>query len=60
VLDTPTLAEVCAAIRKFKNGKASGADGITADLLKHSISCTAPALLDLFQKVWSTGKVSAE
>jgi len=28
VLDAPTLAEVCAAIRKLKNGKASGSDGI--------------------------------
>jgi len=50
-LDSQTLVEVRAAIRKLKNERAAGSDGITAELLQHSVACNAPALRDLFQKV---------
>ena len=32
--DVPMLHEVTRAIRRLKNGRAAGADGITAELLK--------------------------
>ena len=32
--DVPMLHEVTTAIRRLKNGRAAGADGITAELLK--------------------------
>ena len=32
--DAPTISEVARAIRRLKNGRAAGSDGITAELLK--------------------------
>jgi len=59
-LEPPTLSEVCAAIKRLKNGKAVGSDGITAELLRHSIDCTGPALCSQYGKVWSTGRVPVQ
>lgn len=58
--DAPTLEEVLRAIRSLKNGRSPGSDGITSELLKHSINTTGPALHRLFSLVWKTGKVPAE
>jgi len=55
-----TLFEVYAAIIRLKNGKAAISDGITAELLRHSVHCTGPALCGLFRKVWSNGMVPAQ
>jgi len=55
--DAPTLKKLTAAVGKLKNGKS---DGITAELLKHSIDSSGSALHKLFCRVWVTGKVSAD
>jgi len=59
-LEPPRLSEACAAIKRLKNGKTAGSDGITAELLRHSVDCTGHALCGLFQEVWSTGRVPAQ
>ena len=59
-VDAPSLAEVQAAIAKLKNGRASGADGITAEVLKYSAGTSAPLLVKLFASVWKSGRVPAE
>ena len=52
-VDAPTLGEVCAAIGKLKNGRSTGFDGITAELLKYSAQNTAQLFVRLFASVWS-------
>ena len=47
-------AEIRAAIRKLKNGKAGGKDEITAELLKVDIDTTVNWLADLFNTIWET------
>ena len=55
--DAPTLGEVCRAIQKLKNGRASGPDGIQAELVKYAETPTSIALHKLFTQVWKTGRV---
>ena len=50
-VNAPSLVEVQAAIAKLKNGRASGADGITAEVLKYSAGTSAPLLVKLFASV---------
>ena len=56
----PTLAEVKIAIRKLKNGKAPGVDGIAGELLKSAEEPVSKALCELFHIVWETGRVPSE
>ena len=58
--DVPMLHEVTRAIRRLKNGRAAGADGITAELLKGAEKPTSKALHKVITNVWSTGRVPAE
>ena len=44
----------------MKNGKASGPDGITPELLKAAEGPVSEALGKLFARVWSIGRVPAE
>ncbi|XP_038050334.1 uncharacterized protein LOC119723619 [Patiria miniata] len=46
--DAPTLAEVRRAVRKPKNGRAAGPDGIPPELLKCAAAPNSAALRDLF------------
>ena len=41
-------------LEMMKNGKASGKDGITAELLKADVGITSVVLEDLFQDIWRT------
>ena len=59
-IDAPTLQEVQSAIKKLKNGRAAGADGIVAELLKTALPTTSKALYELFARIWRTGHVPAE
>ena len=59
-VDAPSESEVLAAITKLNNGRSPGADGITAELLKHSSRTSVPLLVKLFASVWRSGKVPAE
>jgi len=58
--DAPTLEEVQCAIKKLKNGRAAGADGIVAELLKTALPTTSKVLHELFIRIWRTGHVPAE
>jgi Reverse transcriptase (RNA-dependent DNA polymerase) len=58
--DAPTLVEVTRAIRRLKNGKAAGPDGIASELLKFAEEPISKALHKLFITVWSSGRVPAE
>jgi len=60
LLDAPTLAEVSSAIRRLKNGRAAGPDGIAPELLKFAETPISIALHRLFARVWASGKVPAE
>ena len=50
--DPPTREEIIRAIKKMKNGKAAGPDGIPAEALKADVETTADMLLPLFVKIW--------
>jgi len=58
--DAPTISEVTRAIRRLKNGRAAGSDGITAELLKGAEKPVSEAMHKLFLTVWTTGRVPAE
>lgn len=57
--EAPTLAEIEKAIKQLKNKKASGPDGISAELFKEG----GPTLLEhthlLIVKIWNTGIIPA-
>jgi len=57
--DAPTIWEVTRAIRRLKNGRAAGPDGITAELLKGAEKPVSEAMHKLFLTVWVTGSVPA-
>jgi len=59
-IDAPTLAEVRAAVKKLKNGRAAGNDGIPTELLKCALEPISTALHRLFLLVWKTGKVPSD
>ena len=53
-LEPPSLKEIEAAIKKLRNNKAAGPDGIPGDIIKGSIDSSAKALKGLFHWVWTT------
>jgi len=55
-VDEPTLDEVVRAIKKLRNGRASGPDGIPPELLK----CALGPVHTLFIQVWRSGYVPSE
>ena len=55
--DPPSLEEVTAAIKAMKSGKASGADGVTAEMLKADVNVTAPILTEIFKQTWEEGQI---
>jgi len=55
--DAPTLGEVRRAIRKFRNGRAAGSDGIQPEPLKYADEPVSISLHSLFARVWKTGLV---
>jgi len=55
-----TKAEIRDAIKKLKNGKAGGIDGITAELLKADTQTTVDWLDKLFRTIWEREEVPKE
>ena len=55
-----TKAEIRSAMKKLKNGKASGVDGITAELLKTDTQTTIDSLERLFKVIWDCEEVPNE
>ena len=58
--DEPSLDEVVAAVKKLKNGKAAGSDGIPPELLKCALHPVSHMLHALFLRVWRSGHVPAK
>jgi len=58
-VDKPSL-EIIAAIKKLRNGRAPGPDGIPAELLKCAIGPVARTLHFLFIRVWRTGHIPSD
>ena len=55
--DPPSLEEVTAAIKAMKKGKAPGADGVTAEMLKADVNVTAPILTEIFKQIWEEDQI---
>ncbi|KAL9966528.1 hypothetical protein ACROYT_G024615 [Oculina patagonica] len=55
--DPPTLEEVKVAIKAMKNGKAGGADGVTAEMLKAEETVTPRILTDIFKEIWESKRI---
>ncbi|SCV67509.1 BQ2448_5120 [Microbotryum intermedium] len=59
-LDEPfTLFEVEAALKKTDSGRSPGPSGIPYELFKALPNYFAPKLLDLFNSIWESGKMTA-
>ena len=56
----PTKAEIIKAIKKMKNGKASGPDGIPPEAIKADPTTSAEMLQPLLQKIWEQEQVPAD
>ena len=50
--DLPTIEEINDSIEQLKNNKATGDDGIQAELLKHTTNELRQNLCKLIQKIW--------
>ena len=59
-VDEPSLDKVTCAIRKLRNGRAAGPDGIPPELLKCAINPISKALHEIFIQVWRTGHVPSD
>jgi exonuclease III len=55
-----TIEEVVKAIKKLKNGKAAGVDGIQAELLKYGGDELVRRITTLCNHIWTTGDIPAD
>ena len=55
--DTPSTEEVTTAVKKLKNGRAPGVDGITAEMLKVSLRACIFVWTALLVAIWTNEKV---
>ena len=53
-IDPPTMEEVKAVIKVMKSGKAGGADGVTAEMLKVEETETPGLLTCIFREIWES------
>ena len=53
-IDPPTMGEVKATIKMMKRGKAGGADGVTAEILKAEETETPRLLMGIFREKWES------
>jgi len=59
-IDEPSVEEVYAVIKRLRNGRAPGPDGIPPELLKCAIHPVTHALHSIFLSVWRTGKMPTD
>jgi len=59
-IDEPSEEEVYAAIKRLRNGRAPGPDGIPPELLKCAIHPGAHVLHSIFLRVWRTRKIPTD
>ncbi|XP_018406354.1 PREDICTED: uncharacterized protein LOC108782558 [Cyphomyrmex costatus] len=57
---SPSVAEIRLAIKKLKNNKAAGSDGIAPELFKTDPSFAAETLAPIITEVWDTGNIPAK
>ena len=57
-IDPPTMEEVKAAIKAMKSGKAGGADGVTAEMLKAEEAETPRLLMCIFREIWESETIA--
>ena len=55
-----TTNKILKAIKRLKNGKAAGPDGIPAETLKADVETTAEMLLPLFRKIWEEEEIQKD
>ena len=60
ILDADITAEVKAAIRHLKNGKAAGPDGIIGEIVKAAEESIVPFLVKYFNKLFKEGSFPTE
>ena len=58
--DNPTREEIRAAIKKLKNNKAAGPDGIPAEALKTDINTSVEIFYHLFDKIWKEEEIPTD
>ena len=51
-----TEKEILEAVKKLKNGKAVGSDGVSNEMVKYSITNTLPTLLSILNKIYSSSE----
>ena len=56
-VSTIKITELKTEIKKMKNGKAAGPDGIPAEILKNMSDKTLQYLLDMLQQIWREEKI---
>ena len=57
-IDSPTMEEVKAAIKAMRSGKAGGADGVTAEMLKAEGTKTPRLLMGKFREIWESETIT--
>ena len=56
-IDPPTMEEVKATVKAMKSGKAYGADGVTAEMLKAEETETLRLLMCIFREIWEREEI---
>nr|VZI35041.1 unnamed protein product [Spirometra erinaceieuropaei] len=57
--DPPSEGEVTDAIRKLRNNKAPGEDGIPAEIFKSCVDTSAPSLHEIIEQAWRNEQPTA-
>ena len=59
-MEAPTIQEIKRAVKDLRNGKASGADQITAEMLKADIEQTSKEMKRIFDLIWEKEKIPTQ
>ena len=58
--EPPSPEEIIAAVRKLRNGRMPGVDGITSEMLKTSVRDCMTVWVELLTQIWSDQKVPSD
>ncbi|KAI4901974.1 hypothetical protein NFI96_006075 [Prochilodus magdalenae] len=59
-VEAPTIQEIKRAVKDLRNGKASGADQITAEMLKADTEQTSKEMKRIFDLIWEKEKIPTQ
>ena len=59
-MDPPTANEVKSAIDSMKSGKAPGADGVSAEMLKAGGDVITETLIEIFKEIWEEEEIPVD